>query len=127
MAPAVVIRPILLPANSAYHSAPSGPVVIPLGSLLGVVTGYPVMWLYAPDCGSALRGSPRSNAARQKAFTPRGLKLLRRVRAIQPIRLNSSCFALVYTKRALDMGGIYAAESNQKAPTIVQCLGPAAL
>src|SRR5580700_2583952 len=129
MAPAVVIRPILLPANSANHSVPSGPVVIPRGSLLAVVTGYPVMSLYAPDCGSALTGSPSSNAAKQKAFAPR---------AIQPtwtdwsldvpsgrcIRFASLDPVLVYPKTHAGMDGIYAGRKQPKGPEhrpIVRC------
>ena len=34
--PAVVMRPILLPDLSVNHSAPSGPVVMPIGSLFNV-------------------------------------------------------------------------------------------
>jgi hypothetical protein len=31
MAPAVVMRPMLLPENSAYQRLPSGPAVMPVG------------------------------------------------------------------------------------------------
>lgn len=36
MAPAVVIRPILLPAFSQNHNAPSAAGVMPIGRLFGV-------------------------------------------------------------------------------------------
>src|SRR2546422_80928 len=39
MAPAVVIRPILSPTASVNHRFPSGPAVIPTGSLLAVGMG----------------------------------------------------------------------------------------
>src|SRR6266498_3502611 len=43
MAPAVVIRPILLPPNSANQTAPSGPAVIPEGKLVAVGIGSSVI------------------------------------------------------------------------------------
>src|SRR5262249_4108001 len=49
MAPAVVIRPILLPRNSVNHSAPSGPTVMPSGSLFAVGMGCSLM----PPAGGA--------------------------------------------------------------------------
>ena len=36
IAPAVVMRPILLPAFSQNHSAPSGPGMMPIGLAFGV-------------------------------------------------------------------------------------------
>src|ERR1700758_4942394 len=41
--PAVVIRPILLPAFSTNHRLPSGPAVIPSGDALAVGIGYSVI------------------------------------------------------------------------------------
>ena len=43
IAPAVVMRPILLPLNSVNHSAPSGPAVMPKGSLPAVGIGNSVI------------------------------------------------------------------------------------
>ena len=41
-APAVVMRPILLPEYSVNQSAPSGPLVMPSGKLFSVGMGYSV-------------------------------------------------------------------------------------
>src|SRR5258705_1447076 len=41
--PSVVIRPIFWAFTSVNHSAPSGPVVIPYGSLLAVGIAYSVI------------------------------------------------------------------------------------
>jgi hypothetical protein len=41
--PEVVSRPILLPLNSVNHKFPSGPAVMPVSALVGVMTGKSVI------------------------------------------------------------------------------------
>src|SRR5437588_546966 len=82
----VVIRPILLPENSVNQSAPSGPAVIPVGSLAAVGTPNSLKLpavvtrpILLPDC-SVNQSAPPGPAVIPKGWlaavgTPNSLKL----------------------------------------------------
>lgn len=59
MTPAGVIFPILLPRISANHRLPSGPRVIPAGSLLGVdEIGYSLIVIWAEQATASCQQHP---------------------------------------------------------------------
>src|SRR6266542_2589633 len=74
MAPAVVIRPILLPPNSANQTAPSGPAVIPEGKLVAV------------GIGSSVIARPPATLAR---LVPRRVSTIRNRRSLARADLRS--------------------------------------
>src|SRR5207244_6484266 len=74
--PAVVIRPILLPACSVNHRLPSGPAVIPVGVLPAVGTAFSVTGWVSPYVGMRPTLFPAPSTRNSLPFgpgaTPRG-------------------------------------------------------
>src|SRR5207302_6074870 len=68
MAPEVVIRPILFRFDSVNHSAPSGPVAIPVGRLPAVGVGYSKTFAEAVAGNNSAASTPSSTAVSERVY-----------------------------------------------------------